>query len=342
VKEKGKKRMKAVILAAGFGSRLWPLTEDRTKPAIPFLNRPLISYSVDYLASHSIRDIIVNLHHQPESIRKVLGDGSNYDVTIRYSYENQILGTSGALDRVREQLVDEDFVVINGKIVTDIDLTDAIRKHRQTKAIATLVLRENRAREHFSIVEVNDRGLITKFAGFPEAIAVSDAELKVGGPTADPTGAPLMFTGIQVLSPRIFEYIPRDRFSHSTIDVYPKALHEGEVVMAHVTAGEWYEMSTLERYLEASLIFTRKQGLTLVKGRRCVIDEAASVEDSVLWDDVTVDAGARVNRSILGDGVRVPAGSLIDTCAVIRREFAKTESVERGTFIGENLIVPIS
>ena len=111
--------MKAVILAAGFGTRLWPLTEDRTKPAIPFLNRPLIAYSVEYLAAHGIRDIIVNLHHQPESIRRALGDGSAFGVKLHYSFEEEILGTSGAIDRVRDELLDDDFIVINGKIVTE-------------------------------------------------------------------------------------------------------------------------------------------------------------------------------------------------------------------------------
>src|SRR5689334_21473821 len=139
--------MKEVILAAGFGTRLWPLTEDRTKPAIPFLNRPLIAYVVDNLAAYGIRDIIVNLHHQPESIRRALGDGTAMGVRIRYSLEEEILGTSGAIDRVRDQLRDDDFIVINGKIVTDIDLGAAVREHRERQAIATLVLQENVARD---------------------------------------------------------------------------------------------------------------------------------------------------------------------------------------------------
>src|SRR5215813_12895455 len=144
--------MKGFILAAGFGTRLWPLTEDRTKAAIPFLNRPLIEYSVEYLASHGIRDLIVNLHHQPDSIRQALGDGSSLGVSIQYSLEEEILGTSGAWDKVRSSLVDDDFVVMNGKLVTNIDLTDVIAEHLNQNAIATLVLRENRALEHFSMV----------------------------------------------------------------------------------------------------------------------------------------------------------------------------------------------
>src|SRR5215813_6520732 len=196
--------MKGFILAAGFGTRLWPLTEDRTKAAIPFLNRPLIAYSVEYLASNGIRDLIINLHHQPESIRNALGDGSTLGVNIEYSTEEEILGTSGALDRVRESLLDDDFVVINGKIVTNIDLSEVIASHRNRGAIATLVLKRNAALEHFSIVEVDERSRITRFAGFPDTSEKASA--KSSGSSYDsthfPGSPPLMFTGIQVLSPR--------------------------------------------------------------------------------------------------------------------------------------------
>ncbi len=331
--------MKAVILAAGFGTRLWPLTEDRTKPAIPFLNRPLITYSVDYLVSHGIRDLIVNLHHQPDSIRNALGTGSDLGASIRYSHETEILGTSGALDRVRDQLTDEDFVVINGKIVTDIDLSAAIVRHRKSRALATLVLRENPARDHFSIVEVDERGWIKRFAGFPEPLASEASTSEMGASIASGNGCPpFMFTGIQVLSPRIFEYIPRDRFSHSTVDVYPRAMEEGEAVIAHVAPGKWYEMSTLSRYLEASLLFMSKQRQSVISGEGCVIEDATTVQDSILWRGVKVERGARVRQAILGDNVRIPAGMEIERATVVRHDVVKV--IERGQIVGENLIVP--
>ena len=332
--------MKAMILAAGFGTRLWPLTEDRTKPAIPFLNRPLISYSVEYLASHGIHDIIINLHHQPDSVRDALGDGSHLGVKIVYSYEQEILGTSGALDRVREHLEGEDFIVINGKIVTDIDLSDAILAHRERQAIATLVLRHNAAREHFSIVEIDQRSCITRFAGFPEPVA-NEVMTAEGGasPVVKADGSPLMFTGIQVLSPRIFDYIPRDCFSHSTIDVYPRAIESGETIIAHISEGEWYEMSTIDRYMEASCLFMRKSGTTAIEGENCEIADGALVQDSVLWDGVRVEAGARVRASVLGDNVTVPAGAVIERSVVVRRDIVR--EMERGQIIGENLVVPL-
>lgn len=331
--------MKAVILAAGFGTRLWPLTEDRTKPAIPFLNRPLIAYAVDYLAAHGIRDIIVNLHHQPESIRRALGDGSALGVKIHYSLEETILGSSGAIDRVRERLLDDDFVVINGKIVTDIDLHAAIREHQTQGALATLVLKENRAREHFSIVEVDARGWVTRFAGFPEAVMAEASAADTNGGMLTRDRPPLMFTGIQVLSPRIFDYVPRDCFSHSTVHVYPRAIAEGQQVRAHIASGNWFEMSTLERYLEASRRFMKKEGATVIQGPGSRIETGASVEEAVLWERVQVESGARVRNSVIGDDVRVPAGAVIENAIVVSRHIV--DDVERGAVVGDNVIVPL-
>lgn len=343
--------MKALILAAGLGTRLWPLTEDRTKAAIPFHNRPLIAYSVEYLAANGIRDIIVNLHHQPDSIRSALGDGSQFGVTIHYSFEPEILGTSGALNPIRQLLVDDDFLVINGKIITNIDLVQAIDAHRKHDAIATLVLRENRARERFSIVEVDERARITCFAGFPEQPHSQPSNAKAAGNSSTASAftevAPLMFTGIQVLSPRIFKYVPREGFSHSTIDVYPQAIAAAEAVVAHVSTRDWYEMSTLGRYLEASLRFMRQPAGSpsvladklVVAGASCMIKESATVERSVLWDNVTIEAGAHIRDCILGEGVRVPANTTIERSVVVRRELVR--EIERGAVVGENVIAPI-
>ena len=141
--------MRAMILSAGYGTRLWPLTEDRTKPAIPILGKPLVGYVAEYLARYGCRDVVVNLHHRPESVRAALGDGSQFGVKLNYIEEPVILGTSGALDNARDLLDRETFIVINGKIITDIDLNAALETHRHTNALATLVLLPNVARERF-------------------------------------------------------------------------------------------------------------------------------------------------------------------------------------------------
>ena len=241
--------MRAIVLSAGYGTRLWPLTEDRTKPAIPILGKPLVGYVAEYLAGYGIDEIVVNLHHRPESVRRALGDGSRFGVKLHYVEEPVILGTSGALDNTREFFDRETFVVVNGKIITDIDLGAALKTHRDAKAIATLVLLPNTRRERFSVVET-ENGRITGFGGMP----ASD------GPV------PLMFTGIHILDPGIFEYIPRGVFSDSVIHVYPPAIANGEIVAAHVASGKWRELSTLKRYVDISVELLNEAGKTYVAG----------------------------------------------------------------------------
>jgi mannose-1-phosphate guanylyltransferase/phosphomannomutase len=294
--------MKAMILAAGYGERLWPLTADRTKPALPVLGKPLVGYVAEYLAACGIKDVIVNLHHRPDSVRESLGDGSKFGVQLQYVHEPKILGTSGALDNARDLLRDDTFVVINGKLITDIDLNAAFETHRQRNALATLVLLRNAARERFSVIETSN-GLITAFAGMPRATD---------------SGEPLMFTGIQILEPRIFDYIPRGVFSHSTMDVYPQAIANGEIIAAHIGDGMWYELSTLQRYLDISLALLHARGLEIHAGENVSIDPQAEVRDSIIWNDVVVEKGARVRRAILGDGVRIRAGEQIENAAVVQ------------------------
>src|SRR5215510_10821031 len=148
--------MRAIVLSAGYGTRLWPLTEDRTKPAIPILGKPLVGYVAEYLANYGFNDIVVNLHHRPQSVRDALGNGSMFGVKLHYVEEPEILGTSGGMDNARELLEDETFIVINGKIITDINLSLALEKHRNSGALATLVLLPNTKRERFSVVETQN------------------------------------------------------------------------------------------------------------------------------------------------------------------------------------------
>jgi NDP-sugar pyrophosphorylase family protein len=332
-----KATMRAMILAAGYGTRLWPLTVDRTKPAIPFLGRPLVGYVAEYLARNGISEVVVNLHHRPESVRSALGDGSNFGVKLSYVDEPVILGPSGALDNARDLLAGETFVVINGKIVTDIDLFQAIKTHRESEALATLVLRENPLRENFTAVETRD-GLITNFGGLPAPGA--------GASPADANRPPLMFTGIHLMEPRIFDYIPRGVFSHTVTDVYLPAMAKGERIAAHVATGRWYELSTIQRYLEISLSLMAEQGRDVEMGADCEIHSGAAVSQSILWDRVVVEDGATVHRSILGDGVRIRSGELVEKSAVVLAALVRHEDRPAkalpGVFKGDNFVVPLA
>jgi len=319
-----------MILSAGYGTRLWPLTEDRTKPAIPILGKPLVGYVAEYLAQYGCTDILVNLHHRPESVREALGDGTRFGVRLRYIQEPEILGTSGALDNARDLLETETFVVVNGKIITDIDLGAALVTHRKYRALATLVLLPNLKRERFSIVRTVD-GKVTGFGGMPDT---------------ENTETPLMFTGIQIMEPEIFDFIPRGVFSHSTTDVYPRAIADGRTIAAHVAQGKWYELSTLRRYLDISLELLSGTETTVSKGKECVIVKDAEVKEAILWDNVIVERKAKLSRVILADDVRIPAGEVIEDAAVVPASLIAgkpiPEKALKGEFRGENFVVPIA
>lgn len=333
--------MKAMILAAGFGTRLFPLTIDRTKPAIPFLGKPLVGYVAEYVARYGFRDVVVNLHHQPDSVKKALGDGSRFGVNIQYTIETpEILGTSGALDNARHLLGDETFLIVNGKIITDIDIAAAVETHRRTGAVATMVLKPNARRERFTEVLVDENGFITEFGNFPAPL--TDEQIR--NPKSEIPN-PLMFTGIHILEPRVFEYIPRGVYSDIIPSFYSPAIKNGEKIAAHVTDAKWFELSTIPRYLDISLAMM--QSGSLIHGSNCRISPAANIFDSIIWDDVSVAEGATLNRTIIADGVRIKSGESFENAAIVRAEMLEhcaeiPEKALKGYHQGENYIVPLN
>ncbi|MCB1024564.1 MAG: NDP-sugar synthase [Acidobacteria bacterium] len=328
--------MKAMILAAGFGTRLFPLTIDRTKPAIPFLGKPLVGYVAEYIAKYGFNDVVVNLHHQPESVKAALGDGSDFGVKIHYTYEEpKILGTAGALDNARHLLESGTFLIANGKIITDIDIDQALETHRRSGALATMVLKENANFEKFTEVLVED-GMIRGFGdGFPTRDP-NDPDQKV----------PLMFTGIHILEPRVFDYIPRGVYSDIVPTFYNPALRKGEKIVAHITEAKWFELSTIQRYLDITLGMLNGSADRNVIGSNSNISSTAQIEDSILWDNVTIEDGAVIKRSIIGDDVLIKAGKLYRNVAIVRGDMLNhcdgiPEKAIRGEMVDGNYVVPL-
>ncbi len=334
--------MKAMILAAGFGTRLFPLTIDRTKPAIPFLGKPLVGYVAEYVARFGFKEVVVNLHHQPESVKKALGSGEAFGVEIKYTEEvPNILGTAGALDNARHLLADETFLIINGKIITDIDISAALETHRNSGALATMVLKPNTNRERFTIVET-ENNLITGFGDFPELFSAD----QIPNPKSQIPN-PLMFTGIHILEPRVFDYIPRGVYSDIVPTFYRPAIEHGERIAAHVADGNWFELSTIPRYLDISLAMLDGQTEKLVKGENCRISDGAAVKDSIIWDDVSVADGAELSRTIIADGVKINSGERFENVAIVRAEMlSHCEEIPskalKGFIQGENYVVPLN
>ncbi len=308
------REVQAMMLAAGFGTRLWPLTADRGKPAVPFRGRPLVRGQLDWLRSHGIRDVVVNTHHQARSVEAALADAPE----VRFSPESEILGTAGALGLARTTgRLDPErtTLIVNAKLVTDIDLSRAIFAHLASGAAVTMVLRTNEDRAPFTTVRVNE-GRITGF-----------------GPSRVPEGpSPLMFTGIHLIEPQVLARA-EPRFSDSVLDLYPPEIDAGRV-HAHVDDdGRWLEASTLARYLSLEIedggwrdpSASVAPGATISNaaiGALATVEDGAEVESSALWRSSRVQSGARVRGSVLGEGVVVPAGATLEGVVAVRPELA--------------------
>lgn len=223
--------MKALILAAGFGTRLRPLTERVPKPLVPVAGRPMIAYPLALVRAAGIEEVVINLHHLGEQIRAALGDGSEYGVRIVYSEEDPILDTGGAVQKAAPMLGGDTFVVVNADTVIDLDLREVVAWHRQRGAAATLVLRRDPEAARYGIIETDDRGRIRRFLGRPRDAAVPLA--------------PYMFCGVHVLEPTVFRYMRPGRFS-ITRETYPAMVEAGEPLFGYVFEGYWRVLDTPE------------------------------------------------------------------------------------------------
>ncbi len=302
--------MKGMILAAGLGSRLRPLTWIRAKPAVPLLNRPLIRYAFDLLDSLRIGEVVVNLHHLRGSVTRAL---EGVTPTVRFSPELEILGTAGAVGRVRDFWGPEPFVVCNGKIYFEQDLGPVLDVHQESRALATLVLVPRKPDDPFRPVFLAGDGRIRAFG--------QDLPGR-------PTGPGYVFTGVQILSPGVLDLIPEgpsDLVKH----IYEPLVARRGPVMGFVSRAHWFECSTPDRYLEKSMGLLARRGLNalpggsggrnchkVVLGRGVRVPAGASLERCVVWDGARLGSRCRLRDSIVAGEVDIPAGSRLSRVVV--------------------------
>lgn len=218
-----------MILAAGKGTRLRPLTDTVPKPLLDVAGRPMIALPLDLLRQAGIDEVIINLHHLGNQIRSALGDGSRYGVQITYSEEDPILDTGGAIAAARPFLEGDTFVVLNADTAIDLALPAVIDFHRAHGALATMVLRPDPQAARYGIIEIDATQRIRRILGFPPAVA-------------EPLTA-LMFAGVHVFDPRVFTYMEAGIYS-ITRDVYPRLLGAGEPLFGYVHHGYWRVLDT--------------------------------------------------------------------------------------------------
>jgi NDP-sugar pyrophosphorylase family protein len=212
--------MKAMILAAGLGTRMRPLTDHCPKPLLPLLLQPMLDHILAQLPRHGIHDVIINLHHHADQLARWLGDGSRWGVHLSLSFEPQILGTAGALKRVEPLLRDAPFLVLNADVLIDVDLQALWHWHCQRQALVTMVLRPDPAARSYGAVIVDADDRVRLINGRPSTHMPA-------------TGQETMFACVQVVEPQVLERIPPDCFSMTTTDVYPALIerHAGTCLM---------------------------------------------------------------------------------------------------------------
>lgn len=310
-----------MVLAAGLGTRLRPLTLLAAKPVLPVLNRPLLHWTLEHLARHGVREVMVNTHHLPGTVRRSLGDGTAFGLELSYSHERTILGTGGGPRKVRGFFGGEPFLIVNGDVLFDYDLGAVVARHRAAGARATLVLKDHPDVEAYGGVVTGRDGWIRAIAGLPRPAP----------------GRGSLFTGVHVLDPALLDRLPPGP-SDSVRQLYAPLLAEGGRLLGVRARSAWYDFGSPSLYLASQIhmmlrgfggvprrrlvhpearVHERARLRRCVVGKRCVVQEGAEVSDSVLWDGVTVGAGARVHKSVLVTGTSVGQGEVVEGQVVI-------------------------
>ncbi len=227
--------MKAMILAAGFGTRLRPLTNVMPKPLLPVGGTPLIVWNLLLLRRHGFHEAIINLHHLGPMIQRALGDGERFGLRLTYSHEPVILGTGGGIKQAEPHFNGEPVLVLNGDTLFELDLGALIAFHRERQAAATMVLRCDSDAAKWGLVEINGKGEVVRITGR-------------GGASTEPT-QPRMFAGVHILHPRLLRALPAGKES-SIIDAYVRGIQDGERIVGYDFDGYWTDVGTPDRYAQ--------------------------------------------------------------------------------------------
>jgi mannose-1-phosphate guanylyltransferase/phosphomannomutase len=345
--------VKAVILAGGEGTRLRPLTSNTPKPMMPLVNKPMMEHIVALLALHGFDEVVVTVAFLANQIRDYFGDGSDFGVSMRYATEDTPLGTAGSVRNASAEL-DDTFLVISGDVLTDIDLTEFVKAHRDANATASIALKHVDNPLEFGIVITKSDGSIERFLEKPSWGEVFSDTIN---------------TGIYVLEPDVFDFIPEGEVVDFSGDVFPALLDAGHIMHGHVTDDYWEDVGTLDAYIRAhadvldSRVKVDIGGFRLGEGQwigsdveispqaridgpvvigdSCRIEAGAHLREyTVLGTDVIVKADAFLERAVCHDHVYVGPGTNLRGCVIGRNTDLRAHvRVEEGTVIGDECFV---
>jgi len=226
----------AIVLAAGLGTRLLPITKKSPKPMLPVGGVPILLFNLYLLKQAGIREVTINLHHRPEQIRRLLKDGRRLGLRLRYSFEPRILGTAGGIAQALNRMKNASTFVLNGDILFDLDLGALAATHQKTGALATLACVPKDRAQVSSFVESDSQGRIYRIAGDPPL------------PRTPPRLHADIFSGAHLLEPELFAAYPRGRFGCVVRQVYQPALERGARLQAYLHRGSWWDLGSLAEW----------------------------------------------------------------------------------------------
>jgi mannose-1-phosphate guanylyltransferase len=345
--------MKAVILAGGEGTRLRPLTLSAPKPVVPVVDRPFLRHQLDLLASAGVREVVFSVAYRPERIQAVFGDGRDYGFEIHYAFEESPLGTGGAVKNA-ESFLDDRTVVLNGDVLSDLDLSAVVAAHVARKASASIVLAPVPNPAAFGLVETDADTRVLRFREKPKPEEITTNTINAG---------------VYVLETRVLELIPPGVVHSIERAFFPALLARGDLVLGPVHRGYWIDIGTPEKYRQVHRDILTGAFLVSLDGEkragghvhptaqvddkadlagpfyigpRCEVDAEARVgpgavlvegvqvrararvEDSVLWAGCLVEPEATVTGALLGPSVRIGASAWV-----------KDAVLGEGTFVTE-------
>lgn len=361
--------MKAIIMAAGVGTRLEPLTLAVPKPLVPICNIPVMQHIINLLKRNGIREIAANLHYFPEQIQNYFQDGSKFGVNIQYSYEENLLGTAGGVKKMaRLPGMDDDiFLVLSADVMVDIDINKLVSFHNQKKALATIALSEVDDTSEYGVVVTGSDGRITRFQEKPKKEEASSKKVNMG---------------VYVLSKKMLDLIPKDRFCDFGKELFPLLVKEKLPFYGYDVRSYWVDIGNVANYKKANIDCLREPHLTrdeqhdgrfidgimdsvknalkikpnnrvlighgsridptavlegnVIIGNCCTVRTGALIKDSIIWSDTVIDRGAGVDSSIIGSWCYIEENASVCSESII----ANRCRIRRGTKIESETMMP--
>lgn len=361
--------LQAVILAGGMGTRLRPLTLRRPKPIVPLLNVPFLRYQLGLLRAHGVRDVILSVSHQPEVIRRTMAAEPLGDITLRDVVEPEPLGTAGGV-RNAADLVEGRVVVLNGDVLTDLDLSAMLRAHEECGAQATIYLTPVENPTAYGLVELDADGRVRRFLEKPGWDEITTNTVNAG---------------VYILESELLDLIPKGQPYSIEREFFPMLLERRVPFHGFVSPGYWLDIGTAAKYLQAhqdllgglarahvapvgrrdadgvvhptaSVAPSARLRGPLVLGEQCrieadavvgpgvvlgagsVVEAGAHVEDAVLWEEVQVGTGARVRGALIGRASRIGARAVVSAGAVLGDESRLSDYSRTGTDLAGSAI----